>query len=187
MPMKQEVDPDSRLLNVRRRHQKHDKIFSFGVDAPPACDNIFSDERNFPLAPPSNLLKGAPMAEQLSRRERQIMDILFSRGQATATEITGRLPDPPVQAAVRTMLRILEDRGHVRHHKRGKEFVYEPTVPRQRAAGQALQRVLNVFFDGSFEAAVAAHLAEHAGRMTPEQLKRLSALIRQAKGKRGLP
>ncbi len=121
------------------------------------------------------------MDEHLSRRERQIMDIVFAHGEATATQITSELPDPPVQAAVRTMIRILEARGHLKHYKRGKEFIYQPTVPRQRAAGLALERVLNVFFGGSFEEAVAAHLAEHGTRMTPVQLKRLSALIRKAK------
>jgi predicted transcriptional regulator len=109
------------------------------------------------------------------------MDIVYSRGAATATQITSELPDPPCQAAVRTMIRILEARGHIKHFQKGREFVYQPTSPRAKAADKALERVLNVFFGGSLEEAVAAHLAEHAGEMKPEQLKRLSALIRKAK------
>ena len=121
------------------------------------------------------------MDVQLTRRERQIMEIIFARGEATAGEITRGLPDPPMQAAVRTLLRILEERGHIKHCKRGREFIYQPTVPRQRAAGRALQRVLNIFFNGSFENAVAAHLAEHADEMSPDEFKRLLGMIRQAK------
>ncbi len=123
------------------------------------------------------------MDEQLSRRERQIMDIVFARGEATAAVITAALPDPPSQAAVRTMIRILENRGHLTHYKRGREFIYQPTVPRANAADRALDRVLHIFFDGSFEKAVATHLARHGEKMSPEQLKRLSALIRDAKQK----
>lgn len=121
------------------------------------------------------------MDEHLSRRERQIMDIVYGRGEATATQITDELPDPPCQAAVRTMIRILEARGHLKHYQRGREFVYLPTAPRAKAADKALGRVLNIFFGGSFEDAVAAHLAEHADEMSPEQLKRLALLIRKAK------
>jgi predicted transcriptional regulator len=119
--------------------------------------------------------------EQLSRRERQIMDIVYAHGETTALQITSELPDPPCHAAVRTMIRILEARGHLKHYKRGIEFVYQPTAPRAEAADKALERVLNVFFGGSFEEAVAAHLAGHADEMSPEQLKRLSSLIRKAK------
>jgi predicted transcriptional regulator len=121
------------------------------------------------------------MHQQLSRRERQIMDIIYAHGEATAAQITAELPNPPCQAAVRTMIRILEARGHVKHYQNGREFVYQPTSPRAKAADKALERVLNVFFGGSFEEAVAAHLAEHAEEMSPEQLKRLASLIRKAK------
>ena len=121
------------------------------------------------------------MEKQLNRRERQIMDIIYAHSEATASQITVELPDPPCQAAVRTMIRILEARGHIKHYQRGREFVYQPTAPREKAADKALNRVLNVFFGGSFEEAVAAHLAGHAGEMSAGQLKRLSALIRKAK------
>ena len=121
------------------------------------------------------------MHEQLSRRERQIMDILFTRGEATASQVGLLLPDPPAPGAVRTMLHILERRGHIRRYKRGREFVYLPTAPQGRAGGQALQRVLNVFFGGSFVDAVTAHIARHSGRMSPEEFGRLSSVIRKAK------
>jgi len=101
--------------------------------------------------------------------------------EATAAEIAAGLPDPPVLAAVRTMIRILEARGHLRHYQRGREHVYQPTAPRAQAAGKALDRVVNVFFGGSFEEAVAAHLAEHADEMSAAEFRRLSAIIRKAK------
>jgi predicted transcriptional regulator len=122
------------------------------------------------------------MDDQFSKRERQIMDIIFSHGEATAGQVTELLPDPPASGAVRTMLHILERRGHIKRYKRGREFVYLPTKPQSEAAGQALDRVLNVFFGGSFVEAVVSHLAEHADELSPEEFKRLSAVIRKAKG-----
>jgi len=121
------------------------------------------------------------VAEQLSRRERQIMDIVFAHGEATVLQITRELPDPPEVGAVRTMIKILESRGHLKHYQRGKEFVFLPTQPKAKAGGQALERVLNVFFGGSLDEAVAVHLAEHGKDLTPEQLRRLASLIRKAK------
>ena len=121
------------------------------------------------------------MDANLSRRERQIMDIIFSHGEATAGEIGKELPDPPAPGAVRTMLHILEQRGHITRYRKGREFVYQPAAPKEQAAGQAMERVLKVFYGGSFEKAVTAHLAEHADEMSPEEFKRLSAVIRKAK------
>jgi predicted transcriptional regulator len=121
------------------------------------------------------------MDEQFSKRERQIMDILFTRGEATVGQIAEALPDPPAAGAVRTMLHILERRGHIKRYKRGREFVYLPTTPQGRAGGAALDRVLNVFFGGSFVDAVAAHITQHGGRMSPAEFRRLSAAIRRAK------
>ena len=121
------------------------------------------------------------MVETLSRRERQIMDILFARGEATAGQIGKELPDPPAPGAVRTLLAILEKRGQITRRRTGREYIYQPATPKERAACQALQRVLNVFFAGSFEKAVTAHLAEHGGTLSPEDFKRLSAAIRKAK------
>ena len=121
------------------------------------------------------------MDEPFSRRERQIMDILFSRGEATVGQVAGLLPDPPAAGAVRTMLHILKRRGHVKRYKRGREVVYLPTAPQGRAGRAALDRVLNVFFGGSFVDAVTAHITRHGGKMSPEEFKRLSAVIRKAK------
>ncbi len=121
----------------------------------------------------------------LSRRERQIMEIVYTRGQASATDIVGDLPDPPTRTAVRTLLTILEQKGHLTHRKQGRQFIYQPTRPRSRAGKSALRRVIETFFDGSLEKAVAAHLAEQRqGRnLDPEELERLADLIEQARRK----
>ena len=120
----------------------------------------------------------------LSRRERQIMDVVYASSEASAAEVVERLPDPPTRTAVRTMLRILEEKGHLKHRKQGREFIYQPTRGRQRAGQSAMRRVLTTFFEGSLEKAVAAHLADPATEPTPEELKRIARLIREAK-KRG--
>jgi BlaI family transcriptional regulator, penicillinase repressor len=117
----------------------------------------------------------------LSRRERQIMDVVYANGEATATEVVGNLPDAPTRTAVRTLLRILEEKGHLRHKKLGREFLYRPTRRRERAGQSAFQRVLQTFFDGSLEKAVAAHLADPAAEIPSEELRRLASLIKQAK------
>ena len=121
----------------------------------------------------------------LSRRERQIMDVVYACGEAPAAEVVKRIPDPPTRTAVRTMLRILEEKGHLRHRKEGREFIYQPTRARQRAGQSALRGVLATFFDGSLEKAVAAHLADPAAEPTPDELKRLARLIREAKKREG--
>ena len=117
----------------------------------------------------------------LSRRERQLMDIVFAQGEATAVEVLERLPDPPSRTAVRTLLRILEEKGHLKHFQRGREFVYQPTQPRLRAGRSALRRVLQTFFEGSLERAVTAHLADSSADLTEEELKRLARLIGKAR------
>jgi predicted transcriptional regulator len=121
----------------------------------------------------------------LSRRERQIMDIVYASGEASAGQVVERLPDPPTRTAVRTMLRILEEKGHLKHRKQGREFIYQPTRARQRAGQSALRGVLATFFEGSLEKAVAAHLADPSAEPTPEELKRLARLIREAKKREG--
>lgn len=121
--------------------------------------------------------------DQLSRRERQIMDVIYARGEATAAEVYEDLPDPPSKTAVRTFLRILEEKGHLRHRQDGPRYVYQPTRPRQRAGLSALRRVLRTFYDGSLEKAVAAHLGDPAADLTPEELARLADLIHQARKK----
>ena len=96
--------------------------------------------------------------QNLSRRERQIMNVLFKHGEASVTDIAGELPDAPTDTAIRTHLRILENKGHVKRHREGRKHLYRPTMSRRRAARTALSSVLSTFFDGSLGDAVAAHL-----------------------------
>jgi predicted transcriptional regulator len=120
---------------------------------------------------------------RLSRREREIMDFVYARGEVTATELVEAIPDHPSRDSVRTLLRILERRGHVRHYQKGREFVYLPTRPVRKVARSALERLLGTFFGGSIQQAVAAHLSDPHSKVTDEELKRLALLIRQARGK----
>ena len=120
---------------------------------------------------------------QLSRRERQIMDIVFAGDQVTGADILAGLPKPPTRGALRTMLRILEDRGHLTHSKKGREFVYRPVRSRRRVGQPALQRVVDTFFGGSLRNAVAAHLAQRSTDISDEELGRLAELIREARKK----
>jgi predicted transcriptional regulator len=117
----------------------------------------------------------------LSRRERQIMEVLYREGRATASEVLERLPDPPGYSAVRALLRILEDKGQVRHAADGNRYVYEPRLSRDRAGRPALAGVLDTFFDGSAEKAVAALLDLSRHELTDADLDRLSDLIEQAR------
>lgn len=117
----------------------------------------------------------------LSRRERQILDILYARGQATAAEILGSLPDPPSYSTTRALLRVLEQKGHVRHEEDGPRYVFFPRVPRQRASVTALRHVLNTFFDGSAIAAATALVDGSASKLSIEELDRLEALIERAR------
>lgn len=119
--------------------------------------------------------------DQLSARERQIMDVVYSQREATATEVLEALPDPPSRNAVRTFLRILEEKGHLKHKQRGREYVFRPTRPRRRAGQSAVQHVLKTFFDGSLERAVAVHLSNPTAKVSPDELKRLEALICEAR------
>ena len=121
--------------------------------------------------------------EHLSRRERQIMDIVYARGEASAAEVLAALPDPPSKTAVRTLLRILEEKGHLRHKQEGLKYVYQPSRPRGHAGRSALRRVLDTFFDGSLEKAVAAHLGDAASDLSADELARLADLIHQARKK----
>src|SRR4051812_12972295 len=127
-------------------------------------------------------MSGKP-EEALSRRERQLMDIVYARGEATAAEVLGEMSDPPTKTAVRTLLRILEEKGHLTHRQDGLTYVYRASRPRGRAGQSALQRVLKTFFDGSLENAVAAHLGDPSTEMSSVELKRLSDLIDQARRK----
>jgi BlaI family transcriptional regulator, penicillinase repressor len=118
---------------------------------------------------------------QLSRRERQIMDVIYARGTGTASDVLACLSDPPGRVSVRTFLRILEEKGHLVHKIRGREFVYEPTRPRKREGQSALRRVLHTFFEGSLSKAVTAHMSDPASDLSPEELKHLEQLVKKAR------
>jgi predicted transcriptional regulator len=113
----------------------------------------------------------------LTRRERQIMDVLFRRGRATAAEVMEELPGEPSYSTVRTQLRVLEEKGHVRHEDDGVRFVYTPAVARHTARKSALRHVVDTFFEGSPEKAVAALLGGDGAKLTEEQLDRIAELI----------
>ena len=117
----------------------------------------------------------------LSRRERQIMDILFRRGRATAADVMAELPSVPSYSTVRTQLRVLEQKGHVRHEQEGLRFIYTPVVARQTARKFALRHVIETFFDGSPEKAVAALLGGEATKLSDEELDRIASLISKAR------
>jgi predicted transcriptional regulator len=117
----------------------------------------------------------------LSRRERQMMDILYARGRATAAEIHQALPDAPTYSAVRAKLRVLEEKGHVRHEEEALRYVYAPTMPRDTARRSALRHVVSTFFEGSVEQAVAALLDLSAARLDDRELDRITHLIEEAK------
>jgi predicted transcriptional regulator len=117
----------------------------------------------------------------LTRRERQIMDVLYRRGRATAAEVMADLPGEPNYSTVRTQLRVLEDKGHVRHDEEGLRYVYAPAVPRHAARKSALKHLVETFFDGSAEQVVAAVLGGEASRLSDEDLERIGELIDKAR------
>lgn len=117
---------------------------------------------------------------QFSRRERQIMDALFARGEATVRDIQAALPDPPSDMAVRRLLHILEEKGHLKRKTRGRAVVYSPRQTRAKVGLKALRHVLDTFFGGAVDEALAAHLADPEA-VSPEQLARLRELIAQTK------
>ncbi len=116
-----------------------------------------------------------------SRRERQILEILYANEGATVREIQSRLPAPPSDMAIRRLLSILEEKGHVRRRKRGRQNVYTPRVSKQRAGKSALNRVLNTFFGGDVEQALAMHLTDNQTEISEEQFDRMLCLIQQAR------
>jgi predicted transcriptional regulator len=122
-----------------------------------------------------------PSLNQLARRERQIMEIVYRLGQATAADVLAELPDPPSYSAVRAHLRILEDKGHLRHNRDGVRYVFSPIVGRDRARRSALTQVVQTFFGGSAEQAVATLLDLSHEKLTDDDLGRLSALIAKAR------
>lgn len=118
---------------------------------------------------------------KLSRRERQIVDILFARGEATALQIQEALPKAPSTMAIRRMLSILEEKGELKRRKEGREFVYMPRQERKRAGAKAMQHLLDTFFGGSVEEALATHLERPGTNVSKEELVRLSTLIEEAR------
>jgi len=120
---------------------------------------------------------------KLSRRERQIMDILYSAEEATVLQIQKRLPNAPTPMAIRRMLQILEEKTQIFRRKEGREFVYMPKQARNRAGNNALSHVIETFFSGSIEDALAAHLGQPKQKYSKEELKRMSALIEEARKK----
>jgi predicted transcriptional regulator len=121
------------------------------------------------------------LEQHLSRRERQIMDVLHAMQQATVAEVRAALPDPPGYSAVRALLRILEDKGHVRHRQEGARYVYLPCVSRETASRAALQRVVSTFFRGSVTQTMAALLQQGDTQLTDAELNKLKQLIKEAK------
>ena len=120
-------------------------------------------------------------SEALTKRERQIMDALYRLGRATAAEVMEALHDAPGNSTVRTQLRVLERKGHVRHEEEGLRYVYMPTLPRHAARRSALKHLVDTFFEGSSARAVAALLGGEASRVSDEDLERIEALVKDAR------
>lgn len=119
--------------------------------------------------------------KSLSRRERQIMDIIYRRGRATVAVVLGDIPDPPSYSSIRALLRLLEEKGHVTHEEDGARYIYIPTVPREQARTSALKHMMRTFFDNSTEQAVAAILDLPDSKLSDSELDLLSLLINRAR------
>ena len=129
----------------------------------------------------------ASLYAELGRREREIMDVLFRRGRATASEVLNDLPEPPSYSSVRSMLRLLESKGHVRHEWDGPRHVYLPTESPEQMQRTAARHVLRTFFNNSMESAVAALLGGAEKPPSQEELKRLAQLVERARRQGGRP
>jgi BlaI family transcriptional regulator, penicillinase repressor len=121
-----------------------------------------------------------PQPSELSRRERQIMDAVFALGEATVNQVVDAIPSPPTAMAVRRMMHILEEKGHLRRRVSGREVIYAPRQAKGTAGRRAFEQVLATFFGGSLEEALAAHLHSRKDRVSAEERERLIALIKQA-------
>jgi predicted transcriptional regulator len=119
--------------------------------------------------------------KNLSRREREIMDIIYKMGRASVAQVLERIPDPPSYSAVRALLRVLEEKRHLTHKQEGPRYIYFPTLPREEARQNALKHVMQTFFDNSTEDAVAALLNISEGTLSEADYKRLSELIKKAR------
>jgi predicted transcriptional regulator len=120
-------------------------------------------------------------ASELSRRERQIMDAVFELEEATVNQVVEAIPDPPTAMAVRRMMHILEEKGHLKRRENGREVIYAPRESKEKAGRGAFQKVIETFFGGSLEQALAAHLHSRKDAVSEEERQRLSTLIEQAK------
>ena len=118
---------------------------------------------------------------RLTKREQQIMEVVYRRKEASATDVWQAMADPPSRTAVRTLLRILEEKGQLKHRVAGRQFVYSPIRPRKRAGAAAMHSVIDTFFAGSLEDAVVAHLSDPRTQLSPDQLGRLQHAIEQAR------
>ena len=119
--------------------------------------------------------------QQLSRREREMMNIIFAKGRATASEVMEEMPEPPSYSAVRATLRVLEQKGHLKHQHDGTRYVYIPTVNREKARVSALDQLLATFFDGSAANVVATLIERQKGKLSDDELDHLATLIEQAR------
>ena len=126
-----------------------------------------------------------PSLLNLSRRERQIVDALFRLGRGSAADVRAAIPDAPSYSAVRALLRILEEKGHVRHEQDGPRYVYTPTVPRENAKRSALRHLVQTFFEGSTTQAISALLDSSSSKLTDAELERLTGMLEDAR-KRGV-
>jgi BlaI family transcriptional regulator, penicillinase repressor len=133
------------------------------------------------MTPSRRMPKRPSQIPALSRRERQVMDIIFRRGEATVAEVMADLPDPPTYSAVRSVLRILMEKGHITHREEGLRYVYLPAANGNRVREQALQHVIRTFFDGSTEQAIAAVLRMSDGKLTSHEVARLQERILKAR------
>lgn len=129
-------------------------------------------------------MKITPVHSTLTKRERQIMDILYRRGRATAGEVMEELSGTPNYSTVRTQLRVLEEKGHVTHEEEGLRYVYTPAVPRTSARKSALRHLVDTFFDGAPENAVAAILGGEGSKLSDEQLDRIADLVKKSRTRR---
>jgi BlaI family transcriptional regulator, penicillinase repressor len=120
-------------------------------------------------------------AAHLSRRERQIMDIVYRAGQVTVAQVQEQMADPPGYSAVRAMMRVLEEKGHLRHQQEGLAYVYLPTVSPDTARRSAVSHLMRTFFQGSAERAVAAVLEASHTRLSPDELERIAAMVEAAR------
>ena len=130
---------------------------------------------------PPRTKASTPPAVKLTRRERQIMDVLYREGSATVSEVMAQIPDPPSYSAVRATMNVLEEKGHIKHRQDGPRYVYLPAVPRDRARTAALNHLLQTFFDGSAESAVVALLQMSDSTLSKTDFERLADEVRKAR------